>query len=511
MIEGLPEEAGWGGVFDIPGAIAGAITGFIGDLVEAAMEPFLGLLGATLLATPEVTGNETLVGMWTGALGVALAGYVLVVMAGGVTLMGYETVQTRYAVKQIAPRLVVGVLAAATSLLVVGKVIDLANALSTAVLDVGDLDATGEGMAEMLLGGMLISAAPVDSLVLVLVLLVMVVAVLIGYLVRVALIALLAVSGPLALCCHGLPQTEGVAKLWWRALGGCMAIQVCQAVALAVGLRLFFAPGNTVLGFPNPGQLETLLAGVCLFWILWKIPGWTVQVILRGSPMTMPHAPAPVRMLRGVAMAMLLHRYLPAARGAAAGGGSAAGRRATTAPVPGGAAASPGAAPVPFPVPGPVPGRRPPGLPLFLSPDGKEPDAPVTRASGPPPSAVFQPPEPHAAQQPKPRKATSAPANPVFRSPAPPPAVSPAPDGQPLAPVPPSPRFEPPVLPAPAPQPRKATKAPPPPVFRPPVPDTALRSPRPRPSVPPPAPVFRAPQRPTPPPAARRKKPGRPQ
>ncbi|MGP4115028.1 hypothetical protein ACTWP5_29515 [Streptomyces sp. 4N509B] len=384
----------FGGLFDIPGAIADAlveaVTGFLGSLIQAAMEPFLELLGQTLLATPQVTDNQTLVEMWRASLGLTMAAYVLLVMAGGLTLMGYETVQTRYALKQIAPRLVVGVVAAALSLPLMERAIDMANALSAAIMD-QKLDDTGRGIAEMLLGGalsdLLLSAAPLGGMlhlaILTLVLLVLVAGVLVGYLARAAMVALLAVSAPLALACHGLPQTEGVAKLWWRALGGCLAIQLAQAVTLAVAVRLYFAPGNTILGHPHPGQLETLLSGLCLFWVLWKIPGWTVQVILRGTPATPPHAPAPLRILRSAAIAMLIHRYLPPGRGAAAGRrGAPPARSGPTPPGPSAPPASPtpSGSPGPSGAPGGAGARRP--APPGRGPRAQRPD-PSTPRAGP--------------------------------------------------------------------------------------------------------------------------------
>jgi hypothetical protein len=41
--------------------------------------------------------------------------------------------------------------------------------------------------------------------------------------VRVALLILLVAAAPLALICHALPQTEGLARLWWRATAACLA------------------------------------------------------------------------------------------------------------------------------------------------------------------------------------------------------------------------------------------------------------------------------------------------
>ncbi|WP_228081864.1 hypothetical protein [Streptomyces profundus] len=416
-----------GGWFDLPGTISDAIMDFIAELIESAAEPFLGLLGETLLATPAMSTHPVLVEMWTTSWGLALGSYVLLVMAGGLTLMGYETVQTRYAVKQIAPRIVLGLVAASLSLLVMGHAIDLSNALSAAILG-SDAEGLGEGLARMLLGDTLGGGNPVHLLVLALVLLVLVAGVLVGYLVRVAVIALLAVSGPLALACHGLPQTEGVAKLWWRALAGALVIQVAQSTTLAVGLRLFFAPGNSLLVPAGPGELGTLLAGLCMFWVLWKIPGWATQVILRGTPATVPHAPAPVRMLRGAALAMLLHRYLPArptpTRPPPATTGrhlpppSAGGRSRPPTNPPG-----PGAPPTPKPVkpaPSLVPSARTSAPPASAGSAVSRAAPPPKSSAGPPAVPTsFRPPVPEPPRTTPARRATAPVdhAAPLFRAP----------------------------------------------------------------------------------------------
>ncbi|WP_226962442.1 hypothetical protein [Streptomyces sp. C8S0] len=106
-------------------------------------------------------------------------------------------------------------------------------------------------------------------------------------------------------------MTDPVARLWWRALGGCLAIQVAQSMTFILALKLFFAPGATALGIPKSDQLGTMLAGLALFWVLFKIPGWTLQVVLRGTPAHQPHAPASVRVLKHLALYQLMNRYVP--------------------------------------------------------------------------------------------------------------------------------------------------------------------------------------------------------
>ncbi|MCQ4081843.1 hypothetical protein NGB36_14805 [Streptomyces sp. RB6PN25] len=320
---------GFGDLFDIPGMIVNAVTAFLGMIVEQVMKPLRELLASNLLATPDVTAQADIRQMWTGSLSIAAGIYVLFVTAGGITVMGYETVQSRYAFKQIAPRLLVGVIAAATSLTVMGKAIALANALSRAVMGT-DLSDAGQGLVERVIPFALFGVAGVKVylLLLAMVMIVLVVAVLVGYMVRVAVIAVLAVAAPLALSCHAHPATDGVARLWWRGLAATLAIQVAQSMTFIVALKLFFAPGAMLLGFPRPSQLGTILAGLALFWVLFKIPGWCARIVFRSTPVS-PRMPGPFRMVQSVAMWRLLNHYGRGFGSPRRGGGRSTGGRST--------------------------------------------------------------------------------------------------------------------------------------------------------------------------------------
>ncbi|GGW97752.1 hypothetical protein [Streptomyces noursei] len=330
-------SSGWDALTDIPGMIVGAISSFLGTLIEQIMKPLRECLADTLLATPDVTQHADIKRLWKAMLGITAGIYVLLVTAGGITVMGYETIQSRYALKQILPRLLVGMVAAATSLTVMGKAIGLANALAHAIMAT-DLADAGQGMVERILPFALFGAAGLKLYLIILAIAViaLVLAVMIGFTVRVAVMALLAVCAPLALACHAHPVTDPVARLWWRALAGCLIIQVAQSVTFVLALKLFFAPGASTLGIPKSDQLGTLLAGLGLFWVLFKIPGWALQVILRGTPVHQPHAPAALRVLKHLALYRLMDHYLPATRllrrrnsgtgGSGGGGGFGQGR-----------------------------------------------------------------------------------------------------------------------------------------------------------------------------------------
>ncbi|MFI2030558.1 hypothetical protein [Streptomyces buecherae] len=292
--------------------IVNAITSFLGKLIEQVMKPVREFLADTLLSTPDVTKHADIKKLWTAMLGITAGIYVLFVTAGGVTVMGYETVQTRYTLQQVVPRLLLGMVAAATSLTVAGKAIGLSNALAHAIMAT-DLSGAGQGMVERVLPFTLFGAPGVKLylLVLAIVMVALVLAVLIGFFVRVAVMALLVSCAPLMLACHAHPLTDPVARLWWRGLAGCLIIQIAQSITFVLALKLFFAPGATALGIPKSDQLGTMLAGLALFWVLFKIPGWTLQVVLRGSPAQHPHAPTGVRVLKHMAMYRLMGHYLP--------------------------------------------------------------------------------------------------------------------------------------------------------------------------------------------------------
>ncbi|MBI0298754.1 hypothetical protein JBE04_30925 [Streptomyces sp. PRKS01-29] len=333
--------------------IVNAITAFLGLIVEQIMKPLRELLADTLLATPDVTRHADLKRLWTGTMGITVGIYVLFVTAGGVTIMGYETLQTRYALKQIAPRLLIGMIASATSLTVMGKTISLGNALSHAIMGIGMSDA-GQGLVERALPFSLFGAPGLKIYLLIvsIVMIALILAVLIGFFVRVAVMALLAVCGPLALACHAHPLTEPMARLWWRALAGCLVIQVAQSMTFIVALKLFFAPGATALGIPYADKLGTMLAGLALFWVLFKIPGWTMQVVFRATPIHNPHAPTAVRILRHLAMYRLMDRYLPGMPLLGRGGGRPGGGGGMPHRGGGGRPPRPGPGPGPRPVPG---------------------------------------------------------------------------------------------------------------------------------------------------------------
>ena len=271
------------GLFDITGHIEAAIDGWFRDLVTAALDPILTLLGHTLLATPNVTAQSRVGQLWQMTEGIADAFLVLFVLVGGAIVMGHETLQTRTAIKDVLPRIVVAAIAVNASLCLAGLAISTADSLSQAVMGQGvDPSQAATVLRQLVLGSLAdggIFVVLVGGVVAVLAMVVLA-----TYIVRLAIVILLVVAAPICLVCHALPQTEGLAKLWWRAFFGVLAVQVAQSLVLITALRVFLATGGPAnLGIASTGGLVDLLVSACLCWVLVKIPGWVSRFVFSGS------------------------------------------------------------------------------------------------------------------------------------------------------------------------------------------------------------------------------------
>jgi hypothetical protein len=271
------------GLFDITGHIEAAIDDWFRSLVTDALDPVLTLLGHTLLATPNVTAQSRVGQLWRMTEGIADAFLVLFVLAGGAIVMGHETLQTRTALRDVLPRIVVAAVAVNASLGLAGLAISTADALSAAVLGQGVDAANAAVVLRQLVLGSLASGG-IFVVLLGGVVAVLAVVLLATYVVRLALVILLVVAAPICLVCHALPQTEGLAKLWWRAFSGTLAVQVAQSLVLITALRVFLASGGPAnLGIASTGGVVDLLVSACLCWVLVKIPGWVSRVVFSGS------------------------------------------------------------------------------------------------------------------------------------------------------------------------------------------------------------------------------------
>lgn len=265
-----PEKPGF---FNLIGKIRYAISQWFSNLVTSALEPVFDFLGRTVFSTPQIAANERILGLWGISLGIADALLLLFLLfgAGLVTVGG--GLASQLTAKELLPRLVVAAIAANVSLIVLRTLTDLSNSLARGVL--GSL---GPAEVARLMVKILANAAlgnPFLAL-LALALIAFGMLVIITYVIRAAALVVLVAAAPLLLACHALPQTEGYAQSWWRAVLALLAAPVAQSLLLAAAFRVMLT-SNGVLGLPiGSGLIDILVIGT-LLWFLFKVPFWMLK------------------------------------------------------------------------------------------------------------------------------------------------------------------------------------------------------------------------------------------
>jgi hypothetical protein len=264
-------------------SLIGGVLDALTSATQAALNWVLGLLSATMFSSPDVTGLPQ-VGYVAGhAQLVANAFMVLVVMAVGILAMTHGSVQERYSLKELLPRVVIGFCAANLATPIVRVVIAGANAVTAAM--VGDRFTSQDSFNQIRRIAVDATTDPamfLVALVLRELVLWMLALLVVTWLGRLCVLLVVAGTAPAALMCHALPQTEAVARVWWRSLFGCMTVQVLQAVALhlAVATLLSSDANLPALGLPrDPTGLLNMLIACFLLWLVIRIPKWVARAL----------------------------------------------------------------------------------------------------------------------------------------------------------------------------------------------------------------------------------------
>ncbi|MDI6101199.1 hypothetical protein QLQ12_21530 [Actinoplanes sp. NEAU-A12] len=525
---GDDDDPSW---YDIPGQIRKAIHGFFAWMAEKAINPVMETLGSTVLSTPDLTTSPHVTALWKTTLVTANGIYVLFVIAGAFVITSRETLQTQYGLKQIAPRLVLAAVLSNVSLMLCGKAIEAANAVTAAIVGQGvDPSRAADAMSDILIQPLNGGNVNILLVLLVIAALVLALAVSIIFVMRVALLVALTGFAPLALICHATPQTEGLAYTWWRAFGACLGLQLAQAVIVLTTIRVFLTPsGLVLLGVPASAEgLLGVLVCLAMLWLLIKLPGLMKQFVigplglqsqgrglvgqllqayvmfktlgaaagLLGGTRPQPAAQQSNRGTAGARTGTSTARPVSAARDGAGTPRPAPSRPSPSAPV---AFSNPPTTQTPLPVPAGAAGAPP-----FSHP--QQPGTPATTPTGPTPAAPFShphPPQPSTARpagRPAPATFSNATTSPANSAPAgPPPAATfsapqapqsaprrpPAPVTPVFSSAPPTPRTRPTAARRPTTESRTAsprpaaTRSSPPPVTRPPATVTPRPTPRP--------------------------------
>src|SRR5207244_2525477 len=126
--------------------------------------------------------------------------------------------------------------------------------------------------------------APLLAAVLIAIITVLLAATALGLLTRFGVLLILAVIAPIALAMHALPQTDPIARLWWRSIGGCLLTPCLQALTLQAGAWMLLDPTRLLplLGLPaDPTETVNLLVVIVLLYTTVKIPALVRRHVTR--------------------------------------------------------------------------------------------------------------------------------------------------------------------------------------------------------------------------------------
>jgi hypothetical protein len=262
--------------------LAERVQGMLGGLVS--------FLTATFFTSPDVTGFPQVQLLVSRSMVVVNAFFVLAIIGAGATAMTHGTFQIRYQAKDLLPRLVFGFVVANFGSELCRMLIETANALMVAM--VGET-ASGPQVIEFvkarILGAMADPASAVLAVVIGLIIVVLFYMLLVGWFVRIATLIVLAGIAPAGLACYALPQTQAVAGLWWRALLGCLATPVLQAIFFTTGVNLLLDPDSNVallLGLPAgvpSTDVFNLFVAASLLMLTVRIPKLVARYVTRGG------------------------------------------------------------------------------------------------------------------------------------------------------------------------------------------------------------------------------------
>lgn len=258
------------------------------DWIAARVVDILGgvlsYLSSGMFLSPDVTVFPQVTAIAAKSMYVVNTCYVLAIITAGIIVMVGGTVQTRYGLKELAPRLVVAFILSNVAVPLCSVVITTANAITTAMT--GPSAPTTQAVRAARAHVTAAVSDPVTALIAIVlgfVIVFLMFTLVLTWIGRIGILLVLAGIAPLAMGCFCLPYTEPVAHLWWRSLLGCVAVPTAQAIAFSTGVHVLLDPDaniQTRAGLPG-GDIINLLIVLCLLWATVRIPAMMRRYVTR--------------------------------------------------------------------------------------------------------------------------------------------------------------------------------------------------------------------------------------
>jgi hypothetical protein len=165
---------------------------WIAARVSDVLDGLWGLLSDTLLIVPQVSALPQVQTLSARSLMVVNAWFVVVIMMCGVVVMTRETVQTRYGIGELAPRLVLGFVAANFAGPISRLAITISNALRLALTGDGiTTEGSLDQMRTLVTGALTDPAASLLVLIIAVIVAVLVAMLWVGWIIRLGVLMIL--------------------------------------------------------------------------------------------------------------------------------------------------------------------------------------------------------------------------------------------------------------------------------------------------------------------------------
>jgi len=261
---------------DFTSQVIHAINGWLQSLADGVLQPALHDAGLLMFQTPALDQLAEVRRIAETVRGVANSFFILALLGCAALIMTSSTFETGYTAKRMLPRLALGAVMSNASLSICGLLTTLDNAMVVGLLGPDPAQNTWAQLTSGITTGNL--SGLVIFIILALAAAAMAVFLIVIYVARDLLLVVLTVSAPLALATYGLPQTDELAHLWWRAYVVTLFLQVGHAILIAIGAG--FAVHSQWLGTPGSALISALML-ITLLFLMVKLPVVAYRIALR--------------------------------------------------------------------------------------------------------------------------------------------------------------------------------------------------------------------------------------
>ncbi|MFY1659377.1 hypothetical protein [Micromonospora sp. WMMD1274] len=264
------------------------LVDWLAERLQDLLGGLLAYLSSSMFLSPDVTVLPQVQTIATKSAYVVNACFILAIIAVGIATMAGGSVEMRYSIKDLVPRLIVGLVASNFAVALSAALIEIANALTVSM--VGTAAPTTEAVNATrthVTAALSDEGTALVALIIGLLIVGLMFALVGSWIVRIGVLIIWAGVAPVALACYATPWTQGAADLWWRTGIGCLATPTLQAIAFSTGVQLLIDPNSSLpvlIGLPGSDIINLMITAV-LLWVTLKIPSMMRRYVThKGGP-----------------------------------------------------------------------------------------------------------------------------------------------------------------------------------------------------------------------------------